>query len=114
MSKTHTFAIADEENCRLGIGESRLFANCGLKKQGKKKKEKKRERERKRRQRERKQAEAEKEREEGRGKKSLPQDSRDVVGIISTFAWMRVLYCRRVQPLPFPILSSSRIPFSAV
>lgn len=31
--------------------------------------------------------------EEGRGGegKSLPQDSRDVVGIISTFAWMRVL-----------------------
>lgn len=38
MSKTHTFAIADEENCRLDIGESRLFANCGLKKQGKRKK----------------------------------------------------------------------------
>lgn len=47
MLKTHTFAIADEENCRLGIGESRLFVNCGLKKLGKRKKEKKREWERK-------------------------------------------------------------------
>lgn len=39
-------------------------------------------------------------------KKSLPQDSRDVVGIISTFAWMRVLYRRRIQPLPFPTPTS--------
>ncbi|KAL0130563.1 hypothetical protein PUN28_002304 [Cardiocondyla obscurior] len=39
---------------------------------------------------------------EREGKKSLLQDSRNVVGIILTFAWMRVLYRRCVQPLSRP------------
>lgn len=91
MLKKKSKIHADKKNRRLNVGKSQLFANPGLKKMKEGKKW------------ERKKAEVEKGREPRNGeKKSLPQDSRDVVGIISTFAWMRVLYSRRIQPLPFP------------
>lgn len=76
---THLIACADKGNCSRGVGGSRLFAN------GRAKKKKNEEKEKQGRS-----GKRAREREEER-KKSLPQDSRDVVGIISTFAWMRVV-----------------------
>jgi len=83
-------ARADKGNCRRSVGGSRLFANSEAKKDEKKEGKKKKGRSGKRA----------REREEER-KKSLSQDSRDVVGIISTFAWMRVV---------LPLLSTPSFP----
>lgn len=74
--------------------------------------DKKRERVRGGRGEERKMRETEKKNEsKGKGKKSLPQDSRDVVGIISTFAWMRVVLSPPVQPFSFPDPSEFLFPW---